>query len=173
MARNIEIKARLSAEKYSEVESIAQKLGQGPEILIQLDTFFNTHDGRLKLREFGDQKAELISYSRNDIAEPRLCNYQRFEIDQPAELKSMLEKSVGIQCVVEKIRTLYLIDQARIHLDDVKQLGLFLEIEVVLHPDQLEDIGNDIMHSLLEQFHVGSDSFESTGYADMILASQE
>ncbi|MEC9094396.1 MAG: class IV adenylate cyclase [Planctomycetota bacterium] len=173
MARNIEIKAKLSEEKYAQIESLARKIGRGPETLIQLDTFFNTHDGRLKIREFTGQKAELISYSRNDIAQPRICNYQRFEIDQPAELKSMLEKSVGIQCVVEKTRTLYLIDQARIHLDDVKHLGLFLEIEVVLHPDQLEEIGQEIMHSLLEQFHLGPDHFESTAYADMILDKQK
>lgn len=170
MARNVEIKARLSPTEFENIQATAEKLGRGPELLMQTDTFFHVHDGRLKLREFADGSAELISYSRSDEAEPRLCRYERFAVDDPAGVKSMLEKSTGIQCVVEKKRTLYLIDQTRIHLDEVNDLGLFLEIEVVLRDDQMEEIGQEIMESLLNQFGIDSSHFESLAYADMILA---
>lgn len=173
MARNVEIKIRITPEDLARIEKVAQKLGRGPKILQQVDTYFNTHDGRLKLREFADAKAELISYTRSNVAEPRLCDYQRFAIDDPQELKSMLEKSVGISCVVEKKRTVYLIDQARIHLDQVLKLGEFLEIEVVLRPEQMEEVGQDILQSLLEQFELSAEQFESLAYADLLLAINE
>ena len=137
--------------------------------MVQIDTFFNTADGRLKLREFADGTAELISYTRSDYAEPRVCNYLRFAVEEPAKMKRMLELSTGIQCVVEKRRDVYFIDQARIHLDEVKNLGLFLEIEVVLRSDQIEEVGDDIMESLLEQFEIEPESFLAFSYADMIL----
>jgi len=169
MARNVEIKTKISPEDKVRIAELAAKTGSGPQTLVQIDTFFNTADGRLKLREFADGTAELISYTRSDYAEPRVCNYLRFAVEEPAKMKRMLELSTGIQCVVEKRRDVYFIDQARIHLDEVKNLGLFLEIEVVLRSDQIEEVGDDIMESLLEQFEIEPESFLAFSYADMIL----
>jgi predicted adenylyl cyclase CyaB len=168
MARNIEIKVRINDQQKSFVTTIASRLGEGPQRLHQVDTFFNTSEGRLKLREITGGTSELISYSREDVAEPRICNYLRFEVEQPIELKKMLEKSVGIRCVVEKDRDVYLIDQARIHVDQVQHLGQFLEIEVVLRSDQQEEAGAEIMESLLEQFQLDSTGFVDKAYADLI-----
>ena len=172
MARNVEIKAKISPDDKRRIAELASKTGSGPQTLMQTDTFFNTADGRLKLREFADGTAELISYSRSDLAQPRICNYLRFEVEEPTKMKRMLELSTGIQCIVEKHRDVYFIDQARIHLDEVKDLGLFLEIEVVLRSDQIEEVGNDIMESLLEQFEIESTSFLAVSYADLILKNQ-
>ncbi|TVR75585.1 MAG: adenylate cyclase, partial [Marinilabiliales bacterium] len=52
MAQNIEIKAK--AVNFDRQVRIAAGLaGQPPELLTQMDTFFNVPYGRLKLREFG------------------------------------------------------------------------------------------------------------------------
>ena len=172
MARNIEIKARLQEDQWAGMEATAARLGEGPAQLEQIDTFFQTHDGRLKLREFGDGTAELISYTRTNSAEPRLCRYQRFKVENPKQLKSMMEQSLGIQCVIEKQRLFYRVDQARVHLDEVKELGKFLEIEVVLRDEQLEEIGREIMDSLLDQFQLDSSCFEGRAYADLLMEQQ-
>ena len=96
MARNVEIKARLSRTEFENIGAIAKKLGSGPQLLIQTDTFFHVHDGRLKLREFADGSAELISYSRADEAEPRLCRYERFAVDDPASVGKIAGVHVDI-----------------------------------------------------------------------------
>ena len=43
-----------------------------------------------------------------------------------------LEAALGVTCVVEKERRLFLFENVRIHLDDVAHLGCFVELESVL-----------------------------------------
>lgn len=45
-------------------------------------------------------------------------------------LRDILTISNGILGVVKKTRRLFMIDQTRIHIDDVQGLGSFLELEV-------------------------------------------
>ena len=70
MARNIEIKARIGS-----VEALlprARALADGTETLIeQDDSFFTVPQGRLKLRQFADQRQELVKAFL--VAYPALC----------------------------------------------------------------------------------------------------
>jgi adenylate cyclase len=72
MASNIEIKARLSPEQAVRLRADAlSRSSLAPEVLHQTDTFYNASSGRLKLREFGDGRAELIAYDRPDQVGPK------------------------------------------------------------------------------------------------------
>lgn len=63
MARNVEIKARLSSVEG--VRRALASLASGPpQVLQQVDTFFHVPQGRLKVRAFPDGTGELISYHR-------------------------------------------------------------------------------------------------------------
>lgn len=60
---NIEIKAR--CEDLSKAREIANRLQAKPLRLIrQIDTYFNTSRGRMKLREIPGKGAWLIPYSK-------------------------------------------------------------------------------------------------------------
>jgi adenylate cyclase class IV len=50
----------------------------------------------------------------------------------------ILTKTLGTTGVVTKTRNLYRVGQTRIHIDQVQGLGDFLELEVVLRPEQSE-----------------------------------
>jgi adenylate cyclase class IV len=50
-ARNIEIKARVNDVKGI-IKKVAELCRTEAEVIEQLDTFFKTENGRLKLREF-------------------------------------------------------------------------------------------------------------------------
>jgi predicted adenylyl cyclase CyaB len=69
---------------------------------------------------------------------------------------------------VKKVRTLYLIGQSRIHVDRVENLGDFLEIEVVLKPEQTLEEGNVIMDNLISKLEIDKSDLIEGAYADLL-----
>lgn len=136
--------------------------------LQQTDTFFHTPRGRLKLREFGDGTAELISYHRADQSGPRLSEYERVACDNPKALFRMLANSPGVRGVVRKKREVALIDRTRVHLDEVEGLGPFVEIEVVLADAETVSAGERIAEELLRELGISRSSLVSTAYIDLM-----
>ena len=132
MPANIEIKAR-AAGFPNEIKSRAENLSNKPgEIILQVDTFFNVENGRLKLRVLAPDQAQLIYYTRPDQEGPKRSDYHIAYTSDPENLKRVLELAYGIRGVVKKTRYLYLVGQTRVHLDDVEGLGQFMELEVVM-----------------------------------------
>jgi predicted adenylyl cyclase CyaB len=130
--RNIELKARDPDPDRSLRASLA--LGARDEgWLRQTDTYFRVPHGRLKLREEGPA-AQLIAYERADQAVARESRYRLVTVSDPGGLKQALSAALGVLVVVEKSRRLMLWQNVRIHLDDVRGLGSFIEIEAVADP---------------------------------------
>lgn len=130
--KNIEIKSPLADRPGTEerLRSLGAKLEWTRR---QVDTFFNSPSGWLKLREAEDCQSELISYRRSvEDSGPRESDYHILRIDEPSELLSVLESSLGILGRVEKQRALWIYRNTRVHLDRVEGLGNFLELETVL-----------------------------------------
>ena len=168
MARNIEIKAKMPDMPLLRtlVESIADV---GPEIIEHEDTFFNSPNGRLKLRDFLDGTGVLIYYQRDDSTGPAESDYVLSPTDDPEALKTVLAGALGLKAVVRKRRTLYKIGQTRVHLDEVENLGPFVELEVVLSENQTSDEGITIAKELMEKLEIKQDYLEKTAYVDLLL----
>jgi len=168
MAKNIEIKARLNDINIQR-RIIKDLADSGPTLIRQEDTFFNTCSGRLKLRIFADKTGELISYHRANQTGPKASEYFIFKTDNPDALKMTLENSLGIIQTVKKKRDLYLLGRTRIHLDQVEQLGDFLELEVVLKDG--EDAKNGIKEAeiLMDKLHISRKSLIDKAYVDLLL----
>ena len=71
---------------------------------------------------------------------------------------------------VRKTRTLYLVSQTRIHIDQVEGLGDFLELEVVLRKDQSEQDGKRIANTLLAEFNIAEEDLIADAYLDLLAA---
>ncbi|QDU78229.1 CYTH domain protein [Bremerella volcania] len=168
MARNIEIKARLT--QRSELEDrIAPIADSGPIVLKQIDQFYRVPDGRLKLRQINGQHAELIFYRRWDTAGPKTSDYSRVPIVHPDQLAQLLTLALEPLGIVKKTRTLYLVGQTRIHLDEVEDLGSYLELEVVLDPSQTEAEGEAIAHQLMQKLGIQSEDLVEGAYLDHLI----
>ncbi len=130
--RNIEIKTRCA--DLAPARRKAEALGaRDAGVLHQRDTFFRAAQGaRLKLRDFGDGRAELISYRRPDTPQARSSEYFVCPVAEPAALAAALGHVLDTVGVVTKRRHLFLYRHTRIHLDDVEGLGSFIELETVL-----------------------------------------
>ena len=70
--------------------------------------------------------------------------------------------------VVRKTRRLYLVGQTRIHWDEVEGLGEYLEVEVVLRPDQSDEVGVQIAAELRQRLRVHEDDLIGLAYVDLL-----
>jgi len=167
MPSNIEIKAILK-DRVSAEATAAQLSGTGPEVIHQEDVFFRCDGARLKLRILGPERGELIRYERADVADTRCSRYVIARTLDPQILLDILTKTLGRAGVVKKTRTLYIIGQTRVHLDRVEDLGDFLELEVVLRPEQGESEGKNIADALLTSFGIDKQQLLGEAYVDLL-----
>jgi len=167
MPSNIEIKAY--ARNFAEIRRRAEELSPKPvEILRQEDTFFNVGMGRLKLRILSADKGQLIYYTRPDQEGPKRSDYHISHTSDAENLKRVLELAYGIRGLVRKTRYLYLVGQTRIHLDDVENLGQFMELEVVLSEGQSDLEGQAIAEGLMTSLGVESIDLLEGAYMDLL-----
>lgn len=163
----MEIKAR--AENPVRLRAAALDAGARPHRRIsQVDTFYRVPRGRLKLRVPSSGKAELIGYARPDEMGPKLSAYHRLPTESPGKLHDLLARALGIRGVVEKRREVLLLGRTRIHLDEVRGLGSFLEIEVVLDDRSSPEEGEAIARDLLGRLGVPLEALVSGAYIDLL-----
>lgn len=163
---NLEVKARL--DDIDRAESLGASLtGVSPERIRQVDTYFRSVEGRLKLRE-SESGAELIHYDRPDLSGPKACEYTITPVADPEQLKAELTSGLGVDATVEKERLLFMHRGIRIHLDRVDGLGCFLEIEAPLTEGLTPTEVEVEMNSLLELFSVGSEALVNLSYCDLV-----
>lgn len=164
--RNVEIKARL--RDRDRALAVCAEIGAAPQgDLHQMDTYFRVPSGRLKLRDYGDGRAELIHYHRPDVAGAKLSEYEVVPCEPG--LAGLLSRALGVVTVVEKTRTLSLWKSVRIHLDLVAGLGDFLEFEAVLGEMDDDAAGQGQIAWLRERFAVRDEDLLSTSYLEMML----
>jgi predicted adenylyl cyclase CyaB len=168
MKRNVEIKAKVT-ELAAVREIVAGLADSGPMELEQEDTFFACPRGRLKLRRFADgSQAELIYYERPEGSGPKESRYLVRPTADPEGLKDVLSAALDIRGVVRKQRTVYLVGQTRVHLDRVEGLGEFVELEVVLQPQQNSSDGVAIARELMAKLGISQSQLIDGAYLDLL-----
>jgi len=171
MPINIEIKAVV--RNWNRASQAAAALSDSPVgILEQEDTFFACPHGRLKLRQFSARHGELIAYHRQNVSGPKSSRYLITKTNEPGALRAVLADSLGVVGTVKKQRHLYLHGQTRIHLDKVESLGTFLELEVVMRPDQPVAEGELIARAIMKKMEVKQADLIADAYLDLILRQQ-
>ncbi len=167
MPRNVEIKAHIP-----DIEAVARRAAaiadQGPFELEQDDTFFQCESGRLKLRAFSNESGELIFYRRPDQQGPKESFYFLSPASEPESLRQALSLAYGQSGRVRKHRTLFIVGRIRVHLDDVQDLGQFLELEVVLNDDEPAEAGIREAHELMARLGVEPSQLIEEAYVDLL-----
>ncbi|MCP4182902.1 MAG: class IV adenylate cyclase [Hyphomicrobiales bacterium] len=167
MPRNVEIKAKV--DNLQAVLEKARLLSENQPVLIkQKDVFFHSTNGRLKLRFLSPEHGELIFYNRGDIAGPKTSSYQITKTDQPAKLRKTLALAYGEKTIVKKNRTLIMVGRTRIHLDDVKNLGTYVELEVVLSDEETSSSGEKEARDLMIKLGIPENTLIEIAYADLL-----
>ncbi len=167
--RNVELKAHDPDPQ----RTLERALAAGAEdrgLLRQRDTYFGVAHGRLKLREEEPGGATLIAYERPDAASERVSDYRLVPVADPEALRDALGAASGVRAVVLKRRHLLIWQTVRIHLDEVRGLGSFLELEAVAEPGS--DLGRErgLIARLRELLEIGDDALREGSYADALTA---
>jgi len=129
MPVNLELKIRIDS-----LESLIERLksinAKQDSVFLQKDIYYKIHNGLLKLRIENGLKT-LIFYIRDEVSKNRWSDFNLLNIeDNNAE--QFLSKLFEVEEVVEKKRKLFWFNNTRIHLDEVKELGNFLELETLV-----------------------------------------
>jgi len=165
MPENLEVKASVSS-LGSATATCRRIHARKVAILKQTDTYFHVHKGRLKLRENNKKKFELIYYLRDNTRGSRYSDYVVIPLEEPRMMKSVCTTLFGVSAIVKKSRVLYLYKNARIHLDTVRGLGLFVEFEVLVKHGKKQ--AKLLMDLLLREFGLTTQLTIPGSYADML-----
>jgi len=168
MARNIEIKAR--AHQFDQLLARAAALASEPPMIYrQQDFFYDVPNGRLKLRQFDDNTpAELIFYQRDDRDGPKVSYYSRSPVTNAEAMHTLLAQALDTRGIVNKERHVYIVGRTRIHLDRVDGLGDFIELEVLLAPDDDEAGGEKEAEELFAKLGVAASDLVPVAYVDLL-----
>lgn len=101
----------------------------------QIDTYFCVPSGRLKLRE-GRIENALIYYKRANKKRFKRCDAFLYKRRGTKALKKIFERAFGVLAVVDKTREIYFLGNVKFHIDCVKKLGSFVEVEVFGHANR-------------------------------------
>jgi homotetrameric cytidine deaminase len=169
--RNVELKAVDPDPERS--LAVCRELGaEDRGVLVQRDTYFRTRSGRLKLREEEPGGATLVQYDRPDAARARLSSYRLVPVEDADGLRASLDAALGTLVVVDKERHLLLWEGVRIHLDRVRDLGTFVELEGVAPPESDLSAERDRVAHLAEALGIGPDRILSDSYSDRLLGAE-
>ena len=168
MHLNVEIKAHYSNSSFIRqylLNSNARFAGTD----LQTDTYFNVGKGRMKLRE-GKIENALIHYSRENIAGPKASEVILYEATNTAALKNLLTTALGIKVVVKKEREIYFIDNVKFHVDSVKGLGEFVEIEAIDYNGEFGKIKlQQQCSNYMSELKIEEKDLVHISYSDMLL----
>jgi homotetrameric cytidine deaminase len=168
--RNVELKA--VDEDPQRTLAACRELGaEDRGVLVQRDTYFRTAAGRLKLREEEPGGATLVQYDRPDDARARLSSYRLVPVEDAAALRQALDAALGTLVVVDKERHLLVWQGVRIHLDSVRGLGTFVELEGVAAPDSDLEPERANVARLQDALGISPDSILGDSYSDRLLGS--
>ncbi len=164
---NYEFKARVKNDAY--VRTALKKLRAryiGTDH--QVDTYFRVPAGRLKIRE-GRIENALIFYLRSNARRARRSKIDMMLLPPRNSIRAILTAALGVFVTVDKRREIYFVGSVKIHLDRVRGLGKFVEVEAISRGGSLVKV-RDQARKFQKLFGIKASDIVPQSYSDLILA---
>jgi adenylate cyclase class IV len=172
--QNVEIKIELRDPALA--RAIMANLG-APRVarLRQVDTYYRLADGRLKKRESSDDQGhvyppEFIFYHRPNQARARVSRFVIYTAEEARRQFGEGEPPVWVR--VCKARDVYMHKGVRVHLDEVEDLGSFVEFEALITPQNDLHAAHAAVDELRRAFGPALGEPVSVSYSDMLAAER-
>lgn len=167
---NYEIKAKSSKKKQREIRNHLKSISAkfiGTDN--QIDTYFKIPEGRLKIRR-GNIENAWIHYDRQNQKDPKKSEIEFYRIPKNSQLEKLTRKNHQVLVKVIKKREIYFLDNMRFHIDQIKDLGNFFEIEAISKNNLFpEDKIKKQCEYYKNIFEIKEEDLISESYSDMIL----
>lgn len=171
--KNIELK--VAVKDFKEItNSLKKNQADFKGKFSQVDTYYNFKNKRLKIRGIDHKIYQLITYYRYDQAGFKISDYTIKYLNQK-ELKyykQHLGRLYGESVKVSKKRELWIYKNTRIHLDKIRGIGKFLELETVVNNSldfkNLEEEHRKIINLL----HLSHYKKINKSYSDLLLVKK-
>jgi adenylate cyclase class 2 len=167
---NFEFKARLNNELC--VRSVLKRVRArfvGADH--QVDTYFRVPRGRLKVRE-GRIENALIYYQRSNAPRARRAQIEMMLLPRRNSVRAILSAVLGVLVVVDKRREIYFVGNVKIHLDRVRGLGKFVEVEAISRVSDLRKIRAQA-RKFQKLFQIADADIVPESYSDLALARKQ
>jgi predicted adenylyl cyclase CyaB len=171
VARNVELK--VAVDDLRDLRARVLALGARSRWLREQTDRYYTLDGdrRLKLRTWPGG-AELIRYHRPETRGVRPSDYEITAVRDEEAGACLVPKGRPL-VTVRKRRELLLADNVRFHLDDVEDLGTFLELEAVLDHDHDEAACEAAIRRIMDELGLRESDLVRASYAELLRAGLE
>ena len=83
-------------------------------------------------------------------------------------VRTMLSRALGVLAVVDKRREIYFVGNVKIHLDRVRGLGSFMEVEAMTRTGDIKKVRAQA-EKFQKQFAITAADIVPQSYSDMIL----
>src|SRR5208283_1266895 len=133
----------------------------------QIDTYFRVPSGRLKIRE-GRIENSLIFYQRTNSAHARRSVVEMMLLPRRNSVRAILARALGVLAVVDKRREIYFVGNVKIHLDRVRGLGTFLEVEAMTRTGDIKKVRAQAV-KFQRLFNIARKDIVPQSYSDLIL----
>jgi adenylate cyclase, class 2 len=163
---NFEFKARIK-ETTHVLATLKQLRARALGTDRQIDTYFCVPAGRLKIRE-GRIENSLIHYQRTDSAHARRSNVELMLLPRRNSVRAILSGALGVLAVVDKRREIYFVGNVKIHLDRVRGLGTFIEVEAMTRTGDIKKVRAQAA-KFQKLFKIPAEDIVPESYSDLIM----
>jgi predicted adenylyl cyclase CyaB len=181
MGRNIELKARVRNDFTAAHAAIQYLPAACQGELWQRDVYFycadkkgQEHGDRLKLRgeslDGQNWDWKFVWYSRPNTRKSKASDYRiaPVVVPDPVALAETLDAAWGKYAEVDKHRILYVYQNIRIHLDEVVNLGRFIEFEAMIQLEDEQQLAHDNLKRLMNLFQIEDGDLVELSYGDIM-----
>jgi predicted adenylyl cyclase CyaB len=164
---NYEFKARVKSDVV--VRAVLKRLrARYIGLDRQVDTYFRVPSGRLKIRE-GRIENALIFYQRTDASRARRSKIEMMLLPPRNSIRAILTAALGVLVMVDKRREIYFVGNVKIHLDRIRGLGKFVEVEAISRGASVAKAQAQAL-KFQKLFAIKDSDIVPQSYSDLILA---
>ncbi|AHH10918.1 class IV adenylate cyclase [Borrelia coriaceae] len=168
----IELKAFIPKNKLKEILELANQKFKFIKEETKNDTYYCNKEKIIRIRKFNTSK-EIVTFKIKSLEDNIEINKEiEFQVDRIDNFISFLEEmDFKILCKKIKKSMIYKKNTLNIEINEIENLGFFLEIEKIIYDQNELNLAKKEIHETIKEFNL-QNNIEKKSYFELILANQ-